>query len=202
MNRLIILGASGHGKVVADIAALSSYQDIVFLDNNRNIKECSGWPVIGPDSILPELDGDVFAAIGNAGIRKQLMERYAGRHFPVLIHPNAVTARDVRIGEGTVLMAGSVVNPGTVIGRGCIVNTCASVDHDCTVGDYCHIAVGAHLCGTVSLGDETWIGAGAVVSNNINVCGHSMIGAGAVVVRDIQEEGTYIGVPAARIQCR
>ena len=97
-------------------------------------------------------------------------------------------------------MAGAVINSGARIGTGCIVNTCASVDHDCNVGDYVHIAVGSHLCGTVSMGDETWIGAGAIVSNNISICSECMIGAGAVVVKDIKESGTYVGVPAKKVR--
>ena len=192
--RLIIIGASGHGKVVADIARLNGYENIVFLDDNKEVKECGGYPVIGDSSAAP--DGEIFVAVGNATIRKMLMERYSDRVMPVLIHPNAVIAKDVKIGAGTVVMAGAVINPDTVIGAGCIINTCSSVDHVCNVGDFVHVAVGAHLCGTVNVGESTWIGAGATVSNNVNICGNCMIGAGAVVVKDIMEEGTYVGVPA------
>ena len=192
--RLVIIGASGHGRVVADIARLNGYEDIVFLDDNKDVKECGGYPVIGDSSTAP--DGEIFVAVGNFRIRKMLMERYSDRVMPVLIHPNAVIAKDVKIGAGTVVMAGAVINPDTVIGAGCIINTCSSVDHDCNVGDFVHVAVGAHLCGTVNVEESTWIGAGATVSNNINICGNCMIGAGAVVVKDIIEEGTYVGVPA------
>lgn len=198
MNRLIIIGASGHGKVVADIAKKCGYTDIVFLDNDTNIKSCAGHPVLGPDTMTGELDGDVFIAVGNAAVRKKLMKRDKGRNFPVLIHPDAVVADDVEIGAGSVVMAGTVINPGTRIGEGVIINTSSSVDHDCTIGDFCHISVGAHLCGTVKVGDCTWIGAGSTVSNNINICSQVTIGAGAVVVHDLKEEGTYIGVPAKR----
>lgn len=194
MNRLIIIGASGHGKVVADIAVLNGYEDIVFLDDDENAKECAGWPVIGRSTKAP--DGEVFVAVGNAETRKRLMEHYSGRHLPTLIHPSAVVAKDVEIGAGSVIMAGTVINPGARIGRGVIVNTSSSIDHDCVVKDYCHIAVGAHLSGTVVVERETWIGTGATVSNNINICGGCMIGAGAVVIKDIEEPGTYVGVPA------
>ena len=102
----------------------------------------------------------------------------------------------VVIGEGSIVMAGAVINPGTKIGRGVIVNTSSSVDHDCRIGDFVHIAVGAHLCGTVTAGEKTWIGAGATVINNISICNDCMIGAGAVIVKDITEQGTYVGVPA------
>ena len=196
MNRLIIIGASGHGKVVADIAELNGYTDIVFLDDDERAKECAGWPVVGKTSEAPA--GEVFVAVGDAETRRRLTEEYRERKHPVLIHPAAVVASDVRIGEGSVVMAGAVINAGARIGRGAIVNTSSSIDHDCILGDFVHVAVGAHLCGTVIVENNTWIGAGATVSNNVNICGDCIIGAGAVVVTSISEKGTYFGVPAVR----
>lgn len=196
MKRITIIGASGHGKVVADIAKLNGYEEIVFLDDNEQVKVCGKYPVVGDSKNAANVDNDIFVAIGNADIRKRIMERYPDKTFPVLIHPHAVIADDVIIGKGTVIMAGTIVNSDVVIGKGCILNTSSSVDHDCIVGDYTHIAVGAHLCGSVTIGCETWIGAGATVSNNISIYRGCMVGAGAVVVRDIMEKGTYIGVPA------
>lgn len=194
--RLIIIGASGHGKVVADIAR-RTYDEIIFLDRNPEIRTCAGFEVIGSDEMAEKIEGDMCVAIGNSGIRKALMERERSRHcFPVLIHPNAVVAEGVEIGEGSVIMAGAVINPGAKIGRGVIINTCSSVDHDCVVGDYCHIAPGSHMSGTVTVGDGSWIGTGAVVSNNVNICAGCVIGAGGVVVKDINKPGIYIGVPA------
>ncbi len=196
MNRLIIIGASGHGRVVAEIAKKNGYEEIVFLDANETIKSCSGYPVVGSDTMAAELEGDLFIAIGNGESRKRLMRNNENRFFPVLIHPSAVIADDVQIGGGTVVMAGAVVNTGTKIGRGCIVNTSSSIDHDCVLGDYVHVSIGAHLCGTVTVKEETWIGAGAIVSNNLDLCRNCTIGAGTVVVRNIETPGTYIGVPA------
>ena len=200
MNKLIIIGASGHGKVVADIAVLNGYKDIVFLDDDESIKECAGWPVVGKSTEAPE--GEVFVAVGNAKIRKKLMDHYVERTQPVLIHPSAVTAAHTKIGHGSVVMAGAVINSDVVIGRGAIVNTSSSIDHDCKLGDFVHIAVGAHLCGAVTIGDTTWIGAGAIVSNNVNIYGGCTIGAGAVVIKNLEEEGTYIGVPAKKMSKR
>ncbi len=194
---MIIIGASGHGKVVADIAELNGYDDIVFLDADPTKKECGGHPIVGTDNDCSDLKGDVFVAIGNAEARKRIMERESTRNFPVLIHPSAVVAKSAKIGKGSVIMAGAVINPGTVIGKGCIVNTCSSVDHDCVLGDFVHVSVGAHLSGTIKVGEETWIGAGVTVNNNVDICGGCMIGAGAVVVNSIDEAGTYIGIPAA-----
>ncbi len=196
--RLIIIGASGHGKVVADVAK-SRYDDIVFLDNDPSISSCAGYPVLGPDTMVKELDGDVFVAVGNAETRKRLMCRDAGRNFPVLIHPSAIIAEGVEIGEGSVVMAGVVINPGAKIGRGCIINTASSIDHDCIVGDFSHVSVGTHLSGTVEVGSSVWIGAGATISNNLTICSNTVIGAGAVVVKNIDDVGTYVGVPAKKM---
>lgn len=200
-KRLIIIGASGHGKVVADIARLNNYSDIVFLDDDYNIRECCGYRVIGKPEMARELDGDLFIAVGDAAARRALMNKNLDfkHNIPVLIHPNAIVALGAEVGEGSVIMAGAVINPGSKIGRGVIVNTCSSVDHDCYVSDFVHIAVGARLCGNVMVGENSWIGAGAVVINNINICADCMIGAGAVVVKDIKNAGTYIGVPAREI---
>lgn len=192
--KLTIIGASGHGKVVADIAKLNGYDEIEFLDDDETLQACGEYPVVGKTSTM--VPGDLFVAIGNAKIREKLSR---GRKLTTLIHPAAVIAKDVEIGEGTVVMAGSVINSGSRIGRGVIINTSSSVDHDCIIGDYCHISVGAHLCGTVKIYDYTWIGAGATISNNINICSSTVVGAGAVVIHDLKEEGTYVGVPARNV---
>ena len=197
MKKLIIIGASGHGKVIADIAVRNGYEDIVFLDDDENVKECAGFPVIGKTVEAKEMDGDKIVAIGNPKIRERIQEEISG--VITLIHPDAVISRRVEIGEGSVIMAGAVINTDVVIGRGCIINTAASVDHDCILGNYVHVSVGAHLSGTVDVGEKTWIGAGATVSNNVNICGDCMIGAGTVVIKDIDKPGTYVGVPAREI---
>lgn len=202
MKKLLIIGASGHGKVVADIARKNGYEKITFLDDNVNVKSCMEFPVLGTSREAEKYsDYDLFVAIGNAGIREQVQNELAdsGRKIAVLVHPAAVIAPEVTIGEGTVIMAGAVVNPDVCIGKGCIINTGATVDHDNRISDFVHVSVGSHLAGTVTVGEKTWIGAGAVVSNNITICSGCMIGAGAVVVKDIKEPGTYVGVPAGKV---
>lgn len=198
----MIIGASGHGKVVADIAKRNGYSDILFLDDNEGIKACGGYPVVGKSSQFHEYDCDFFVAIGSPIVRQRIQEALvsARKTVPTLIHPSAVIGESVVLGIGTVVVAGAVINPGTIIGDGCIINTGSSVDHDCVIADFVHISVGAHVAGTASIGTRTWIGAGATVSNNIRICGDCMIGAGAVVVKGITESGTYIGVPAEKIK--
>ena len=198
MKQLVIIGASGHGKVVADIARKTEYEKICFLDDNESLTECGGYPVVGRSSEWTGFDCDIFVAIGNARIRERMMGELANKSVPTLIHPNAVIGENVSIGLGTVVVAGAIINPGATIGKGCIINTSASVDHDCVIEDFVHVSVGAHVAGTVNVGKGAWIGAGAVVKNNLNICGDCMIGAGAVVIKDIKESGTYVGVPARK----
>ena len=201
-RKIIIIGASGHGKVIADIAELNGYENIVFFDDDTSISECNGYPVIGTTDDVDNTEGEVIVAIGNSDTRKRIYQRISRERWATLVHPSAVIARDVTIGDGTVVMAGVVINACSTIGEGCIVNTSSSVDHDCVVGDYVHIAVGSHLCGTVKVGNKTWIGAGAVVSNNISICDECIIGAGTVVVHNINDAGTYIGVPEKMIKSK
>lgn len=198
LSRLVIIGASGHGKVIADIAVKCGYKDIVFLDDNEKVKKCAGFPVIGKVSDAVTMNDDKIVAIGNAEIREIIQSKLS--NLVTLIHPNAVVSRRVEIGEGTVIMAGAVINSDVIIGKGCIINTGASVDHDCKIGDFVHVSVGAHVAGTASIGRNTWVGAGATVSNNVSICDHCMIGAGAVVVNDVVNSGTYVGVPVRKIK--
>ncbi|MBQ7171988.1 MAG: acetyltransferase [Clostridia bacterium] len=194
--KLTIIGASGHGKVVAGIAELCGYDKIDFLDDNESLTRCSKWPVRGKLSLARETDHDLFVAIGHAATRKRIVESLPGKHFATLIHPSAVIGIGVTLGEGTVVMPGAVINSDAALGAHCIVNTCASIDHDCRIGNYVHVAVGAHVCGMVLLDDRIWVGAGATVINNLSICSDCMIGAGAAVVKTISVPGTYVGVPA------
>lgn len=202
MKKLAIIGASGHGKVVADIAKKNGYDKIVFLDDDCTIQECGGYPVVGNTDAAVACGCDVFVGIGNAKTRQRIQKTLeaAGVNIPSLIHPNAVFADDAVIGTGTVIMAGAVVNSGAYLGKGCIINTCASVDHDCRLEDYVHVSVGAHLAGSVTVGERTWVGIGTVVSNNLCIAGDCLLGAGTVVVHNIEKPGTYVGVPAKKIK--
>ncbi|MCQ5140768.1 acetyltransferase [Enterocloster bolteae] len=204
MKGLVIIGASGHGRVVADIAKRSGYKQIVFLDDDDSLTMCGEYPVEGKSSDYVKFDCDVFVAIGDAKIRQRFSEEVEEnkKSIPILVHPSAVIAENVSIEEGTIIVAGSVINPGAKIGKGCIINTCSSVDHDCIIRDYVHVSVGVHISGTADVGERTWIGAGATVINNINICSDCIIGAGAVVVKDIKKPGIYIGVPAAEMRLR
>ncbi|MBQ9083009.1 MAG: acetyltransferase [Clostridia bacterium] len=198
-GNLIIIGAGGHGRVIADIAVLCGYTNIGFLDDGADLTV----PILGKTADFRRYltTHSFFVAIGNNAVRERITNDLAsaGAALPSLIHPSAVIGSHVRIGDGTAVMAGAVINTGASLGRGVIVNTCASADHDCTVCDFAHVSVGAHLAGTISVGPRTMIGVGAAVINNISICGDCTVGAGAVVIRDITVPGTYVGVPAKKL---
>ena len=203
MRNLVIIGAGGHGRVIADIAdATGKYSDICFLDDSA--QSDSSLNIVGKVSDYKSYinDCDFVVAIGNNKVRKRIQSELTedGAVMATLVHPTAVIGSGVSIGRGTVVMAGAIINANAIIGEGVIVNTSSSVDHDCVIDSYCHISVGAHLAGTVFVGSETMIGAGATVINNISICEDSIIGAGAVVIEDIVDRGTYVGVPARKIK--
>ena len=203
MNRgLMIIGASGHGKVVADIAKkMGIYSQISLLDDDLK-KGISGYELLGTIAEYEKWKEthEFIVAIGNCRIRKEIQKKIEkeGR-IATLVHPNAVIGEGVLLGTGTVVMANAVINSGSMIGKGVIVNTGSTIDHDCRIGDYVHVAPGCHISGTVCIGEESWIGVGSCIINNVNICRECVIGAGATVVADIEKSGTYVGVPAKRI---
>ena len=204
-DKLIIIGASGHGKVVADIAIkMNKWQSIAFLDDDESIKTSMGLEVIGrtADAFTYKDEADFFVAIGSNATREKIQEKLIdeGLNVVSLIHPSAVIGTDVEIGIGSVVMAGVVVNSSTRIGKGCIINTSSSLDHDNVIEDYVHISPGVRTAGSVEIGKRTWVGIGSVISNNVNICSGCKVGAGAVVVKDITEPGTYVGVPVRKIK--
>lgn len=203
-DKLIIIGASGHGKVVADIAIkMNKWQSIAFLDDDESIKTSMGLEVIGKtaDAFTYRDEADFFVAIGSNVTREKIQEKLIeqGLNVVSLIHPSVVIGTGVEIGIGTAVMAGVVINSSSRIGKGCIINTSSSLDHDNIIEDYVHISPGVRTAGSVTIGKGTWLGIGSVVSNNINICSGCKVGAGAVVVKDITEPGTYVGVPVRKI---
>ena len=197
VNRIVIIGAGGHGRVVADIARACGYKEIIFLDDAETLLATGKVS----DYKKYKADSDFIIAIGNNVVREKIQNQLLKENCEVisLIHPSSVIGSDVEIGIGTVVMAGTVINTGTRIGSGVIINTSSSVDHDCVIEDYVHISVGAHLAGTVIVGKQTMIGAGTTVINNKVICGKCILGAGSLITKNIDIEGVYIGVPAYRM---
>ncbi len=205
MKRLAVLGASGHGKVAADIAEILGWRDICFFDDTWPEKRNnSRWNVVGNSETLcrslDQYDG-LFVAIGNNRIRHQKIEFFKKQDIEIvsLIHPTAAISSYTAMGIGGVVMAGAVVNVDTRIGEGAIINTGSSVDHDCHLEDCVHVSPGAHLAGGVKVGSRSWIGIGATVRQSVSIGIDVMVGAGAAVVRDLPDGITVIGVPARQV---
>ncbi|CAJ0808739.1 acetyltransferase [Ralstonia flaminis] len=205
MKRLALLGASGHGKVVADAALIAGWQDIVFFDDAWPGLERNGhWPVVGDTAVLltriREFDG-VLVSIGSceARWRKQQSLQEAGAAIATVVHPRACVSAYARLGPGSVVMANAVVNVDAIIGDAAIVNTGATVDHDCVLGCGIHIGPGAHLSGNVTVGDCSWVGVGAIARQGTHIGSSVMVGAGAVVVSTVVDGSTVVGCPAKPI---
>lgn len=194
MRSLIILGAGGHGRVVADIAQALGYETICFVDAAYPDLTQSGiWPVVAKEP--SGTSGDIALAIGNNKARLRILETISSR-LVSLIHPAASVSPHAQIGAGSVICAGAVVGAFAALGRGCIVNTGASVDHDCILADGVHISPGARLGGGVNVGACSWIGIGAAVREYKTLGADVMIGAGAAVVADVPDGKRRGGVPA------
>ncbi|PBB06451.1 acetyltransferase [Salimicrobium humidisoli] len=203
-NKLLIIGASGHGKVVADIALkMNKWEEIAFLDDDESKITSMGLRVIGTSTDVDKYidEYDVFVGIGNNSTRELIQDSLEkkGASVPILIHPNTVCGEQVHIGSGSVVMPGVVINCCSEIGKGSIINTGVTLDHDNIIEDFTHISPGVHLAGSVSIGKKTWIGIGSVVSNNVNIVEECTVGAGSLVIRDIKKSGTYIGAPVKRM---
>jgi sugar O-acyltransferase (sialic acid O-acetyltransferase NeuD family) len=202
MERLAILGASGHGKVVAEIALASGWDEVFFFDDAWPGKSFNGtWPISGSTSeLLKRLDEfrGVVVGIGECSTRwrKHQELRHAGAPLVNLQHPFAWVSPSATLGAGTVVMAGAVVNADARIGEACIVNTGATVDHDCILDDAVHVCPGAHLSGQVRVGRESWIGVGAVVRQDVEIGCRVMVGAGAAVIAHAPDGVVLVGTPA------
>jgi sugar O-acyltransferase (sialic acid O-acetyltransferase NeuD family) len=197
----LIVGAGGHGRVVADAALSSrSWDTVAFLDDRASPRPLD-LEVVGALADLEQIAArfdHIALGVGDNRARWTLYTRcvQARREHVVIAHASAAISPYARIGAGTVIFAQAVVNPGAVLGGACIVNSAASIDHDCTLGDAVHVSPGANLAGNVRVGARTWIGIGACVRQGITIGADVIVGAGSVVVSDVGQAVTVFGVPA------
>ncbi|MCL4294657.1 MAG: acetyltransferase [Anaerolineae bacterium] len=205
--KVLIIGAGGHGQVVANIIQArqqcghNTLQPIGYLDDDPTLHSYSflGLPVLGPVASLSGVEHDaVIVAIGDNVIRQKICRKLAeaGEQLVTAIHPTAIIGAEVEICPGTMICAGAIVSTGTRVGRGVILNTACTVDHHNCLGDYAHIAPGAHLGGHVTIGQGALVGIGAAIIPRNSVGDWAIVGAGAVVTRDVPAKATAIGVPA------
>jgi sugar O-acyltransferase (sialic acid O-acetyltransferase NeuD family) len=204
MNKsVIIIGGGGHAKVLADILQLMGNQIIGAVDP-QSMNIIPGVRIIGDDEVVTAYDPSNILLVNGVGStqstakREGIYSRYKslGYRFTNVIHPTAVVACGVILGEGVQIMAGAIIQPGCEIGNNTIINTKASVDHDCIIGSHVHIAPGATLSGGIIVEDGVHIGTGAVIIERRKIGASSMIAAGAVVVNDVRPDTIMVGVPA------
>lgn len=201
-KRLLIVGAGGHAKVVIEVAQSAGWEPIALFDPGPT-KTVLGLSVFGSDEDLAvfwnENGADAgIVAIGNNALRQKLAEnlRKLGCPTPVLAHSTACISPNASIGEGTIIMAGAIINAEASVGRDCIVNTGAIVEHDCVLGNGVHVAPRSVMGGGCHLGDGTLFGIGAVARPSITIGRQTIIGAGATVVNNIPDSVTVVGNPA------
>lgn len=203
MSGLLVVGAGGHGKVVADAAKEQGCWDkIAFVDDlYPGLTECLCWPVLGKiadaEAFLLKFPS-IAVAVGNNQLRVSLLKKFSvmGFGLPVIIHPSACVSSQGHIDAGAVVLANAVINAGAKISLGCIVNTAATVDHDCILAEGVHLSPGVHLAGGVTIGAYSWLGIGSSVIQKITIGANVMVGAGAAVTENVANDATVVGVPA------
>ncbi len=192
-----IFGASGHGKVIAEIAKMNRYTEVSFIDD-KSLEAFCGSNVYPRNSILPT--DELIIAIGDNRIRKAVIKQLNHTHFISLIHPFVQISESAKLGVGVVCMAGAVINADASIGDHVIMNTHCTVDHDCVIGDYVHISPNAALAGNVIIGEGTHVGIGASVIQGVKIGKWATVGAGATIVKDIPDYAVVVGVPGRVIK--
>lgn len=210
---ILLIGSSGHAKVVIDIVRCQGVHTVRgLLDDQRGQGEGTmDVPVLGRIDDLPVIMASTgiqqgIIAVGDNGARMRIAERIQQLapvfRFVTSVHPNATIASDAVLGPGTVVMAGATVNPSVVVGMHGILNTNCSIDHDRMLGDFVSVAPGANLGGGGSLGNGSAVGMNACVLQKVNIGQHCVIGAGAAVLQDIPDLQVAVGVPAKCVRTR
>jgi sugar O-acyltransferase (sialic acid O-acetyltransferase NeuD family) len=196
---MLILGFGGHARSVADVAIASGITKLCFIDANAKPNEsfCS-FPVKSSIDFEPSADWTVMPAAGDNVKRKRQCEWVIEQawQLAVLISPSATIGIGATIEAGSFIAHNAHVGPMASVGRGCIINTGAIVEHECVVGNYSHISVGAVVAGRSRIGDRCFLGAGSTVIDGLQLTDDVMLGAGACAHRNLEEAGTYVGVPA------
>ncbi len=206
VKQLAIVGASGHGKVVADLAEVLGYKVSFYDDAYPTKTQLEHWDIVGTfnDLLVCKVENvEVIVAIGNNLVRKQKSNELKQFGFDLarLIHPSATVSPYAKVAEGTVVHAGVVINAFAEISSGCIINTSSIIEHDTKVGEYSHICPNTALAGAVSVGECCWVGIGSQVIQLISIGDNTLVGAGSVVVKNLPADVTAFGSPAVVVKC-
>lgn len=197
---MYLFGASGHCKVVIDIIQKSNLDTIEYIiDDNPNIELIDSIPVIlRPNNDLL-IDKSLIITIGNNQIRKKIVRKIAANYL-IALHPKSIIANHVSIGEGSVIMAGAILNSNVKVGEHCIINSAAVVEHDCVIRDFVHVSPNVSLAGNVTIGEGTHVGIGAVIIQGVKIGNWVTIGAGAIILNDVPDYAVIVGNPGKIIK--
>lgn len=195
---ILLFGAGGQGKVVADILVKNGISEIIFYDQNIPQNKDVSYKIINKFPNFIDIDGMIIS-IGNNHTRKKIAELYNVNYINAF-HPFTSISKNFFYGVGNVIMAGAIVNPSVKIGNHCIINTNVTLEHDCIIGDFAHLSPNSTLCGNVEVGIGSHIGASSVIIPGIKIGSWSTIGAGAVVIDDVPDNVTVVGNPARIIK--
>lgn len=200
--RIVVFGAGGHGRVVADALEAAGLEVTAFVDDAPCLCRSGRWEVISSDAFVIGPEVEVALGIGSNEARAAVYERVisSGATVRTVIHPTAAISPSSRIGSGAVVLERAVVEIGAHIGVGAIINCGAVVTHDVVVGDFAHLSPNAVVAGGARIGAYTHVGAGAVVLPGVSVGERAIVGAGAVVRQDVPPKATVVGVPARRVR--
>lgn len=188
---MYLFGAGGHARVIRDVVELSGGKVDGFIDDNLELNEKDGLPVL--HSV--ERGMEIIIAIGDSRTRYEIVEKLKDMDikYPSAIHPSCIVSPSVEIGEGTVLMPGAIVNAYAKIGMHCVINTGASVGHEVVVGDFATVCPHSTVCGQSVIGEGANICAGSVVVQCTNVGRWTLVGAGTLVRHDVGEGVLVVG---------
>jgi len=197
-KQLDIIGAGGQAKMVLAAAQESGWKIAAVWDRDPEKvgKKIAEIPIKNESDILANELGYALVALGNNQSRFKLVQKFKGLNWATVLHPHSWVHNSVSIGEGSIICAGAVVQPGAVIGKHAVVNTGATVDHDAVIGDFAHLAPGVHVAGYCTIEEGCFIGVGSSVIDDITIGTWSTVGAGAAVVDDWPEHWLAVGVPA------
>lgn len=198
-TKIYLYGASGHCKVVIDILQSNDEEPTGIIDDNPKTEQLLGVPVIHSSKFVEEVNQKMIVSIGDNAIRQKIVYKISG-NFHTAIHSKSTVSIFSKIGEGTMIMAGAIVNPDAIIGTHCIINTAAIVEHDCVIEDYVHLSPNAALAGGVTVGEGTHIGIGAVVIQGIKIGKWATIGAGSVIIKEVPDYAVVVGNPGRIIK--
>jgi len=211
-KKIVLIGGGGHCKVVISILKkLDNFEIAGIVDNYKAENFISGIKIIGTDDDLEDIyKSGIHNALITVGSIKDNTKRYRlfnmareiGYKFPLIISPESIIDKNIRIDEGTIIMPGSIINIDSSIGKNCIINTGSIMEHDCEIGNHCHIAPGAHISGTVNIGELSFIGIGATIIQGIKIGKNVTIGAGSVVIKDIPDNVIAVGSPTKIIKSK